>query len=654
MNKLRASIIAGIVALSGIAVPGRDSAKKIAGVDPVVALVKAEVQPEIERHRADQQALVLKELTLGSRVPALFKTPVCVKGLSDPWGGMLDLEGHGLKAAAAARLGLAGLERLIDALSGSIGKGPAETVAIPQKKPASLDEHVQFITAVFDKAKALRDKSLEKISTDERKFLFARPPQLLSHLGPQLPLNDKTRPILQKDRDFCVLAHERIDWPRFAAAARVLAALARPDYLALLKNALEAAAPIKDTVPGVTGDILFKKETPHGLIVFGGKGPNTYDLNGPVAVLVDLGGNDTYRGQIASSWDADHPFSVVIDFAGNDTYECGEFGLATGRLGVGMLFDLDGNDTYKLAPASGGTGFAGIGILCDALGDDVYAGTAFTQGAAVAGIGLLLDLAGDDKYTSFGFALGFGGPGGVGAVIDVAGNDSYQCGKKFPSGYNPSENPKAKPGDPGFQYDCFGMGTGMGRRVFPPSAEGNGYALAGGVGMVIDLAGNDRSESSNFSQACGYFFGVGLKLDLAGDDQHSSARYGMASGAHFGMGLFIDYAGQDTYTSTGPVYTAACSWDHSVFLFIDAAGDDTYLLDRTSGPALADIGAWSVFADMGGKDRYKGGGFGRTSRNSLAVFFDRAGDDDYSALKDPQRNNHKTHKDPSGGLFVDK
>src|SRR5262249_39722819 len=148
---------------------------------------------------------------------------------------------------------------------------------------------------------------------------------------------------------------------------------------------------------------------------------------------------------------------------------------------------------------------------------------------------------------------------------DVAGNDSYQCGKKYPSGYNQSDSPDAKPGDPGFQYDCFGLGMGLGRRIYPRSDEGNAYALAGGVGVVIDLAGDDRYDSSNFSQACGYFFGVGLKLDLAGNDVHGAARYGIASGAHYGVGLFIDYGGKDTYASTGPVYTGACAWDHSVF-----------------------------------------------------------------------------------------
>jgi hypothetical protein len=200
---------------------------------------------------------------------------------------------------------------------------------------------------------------------------------------------------------------------------------------------------------------------------------------------------------------------------------------------------------------------------------------------------------------------------------------------------------------------------GLGRRVFPPDANAQSYNLAGGIGMVLDLAGDDRYESSNFSQACGYFFGTGLLLDLSGDDTYAAARYGHSAGAHFGMGLFIDYQGKDTYTSTGPTYNAGCAWDRSVFLFIDAGKEgDTYDFTRSAGLGQADIGSWAVFADFGGADRYRcPGGFGGTSSNSLAVFFDRDGADEYPAAKDGDKQrpgNKRTFTKGEGGLFVDR
>jgi hypothetical protein len=240
----------------------------------------------------------------------------------------------------------------------------------------------------------------------------------------------------------------------------------------------------------------------------------------------------------------------------------------------------------------------------------------------------------------------------------VAGNDSYQCGLHYGSGYNESDAPNAKPGDPSYQYDAFGMGMGIGRRLYPRSPAGDPYALAGGVGMVIDLAGNDHYDSSNFSQACGYFFGIGLKLDLAGDDTHLAARYGHAAGAHFGMGLHVDYAGNDTYDTVGPTYNGGCAWDHSVFLCVDAAGDDTYRFGRSMGLGVADIGSWGVFADLGGKDKYQAGsGLGRVSKTGVGVFYDGGGVDDYTGVADAaarKLGDGRTQVDGGGGLFVDK
>jgi hypothetical protein len=57
------------------------------------------------------------------------------------------------------------------------------------------------------------------------------------------------------------------------------------------------------------------------------------------------------------------------------------------------------------------------------------------------------------------------------------------------------------------------------RRVRPPSKQSDPFQLAGSIGQVIDIAGDDRYASSNFSQACGYFFGTGVVLDLTGNDR---------------------------------------------------------------------------------------------------------------------------------------
>lgn len=322
------------------------------------------------------------------------------------------------------------------------------------------------------------------------------------------------------------------------------------------------------------GDILLVQETSYGLILIGGPRPNTYELDKRFGLIIDVGGKDLYRGMIAASSDEDQGNAVVIDLNGDDTYDGAPLGLATGRLGVGLLIDHAGDDVYQLDVGSGSAGFGGLGILFDANGQDVYQGNRLTQGAVIGVLGLLLDAAGNDRYTSHGFAIGFGGPLGVGAVIDITGDDYYQCGDTYPSAYNAQDTPTGKPGDPLYQYDCFGLGAGSGERIPTKKLEWHAYSLAGGWGLLLDIEGHHHYDSANFSQGQGYFFGAGMKLDLDGDDEHQAARYGHGASAHFGIGLFIDRHGDDRYSSSGAppafFYNGGVAWDSSVSLMIDA------------------------------------------------------------------------------------
>ena len=291
----------------------------------------------------------------------------------------------------------------------------------------------------------------------------------------------------------------------------------------------------------------------------------------------------------------------------------------------------------------------------------MYLGNRLTQGAAIGGLGLLLDGAGNDRYTSHGFALGFGGPLGVGAIIDIAGNDHYQCGATYPSAYNAQDAPTGKPGDPLYQYDCFGLGAGSGQRILTKNAEWQAYSLAGGWGILLDIEGRDHYDSANFSQGQGYFFGAGMKLDFDGDDEHQAARYGHGASAHFGVGLFIDYHGQDLYGSSGPFYNGGVAWDNSVSLMIDAGkGRDTFAFERTTGLGRADYAGWGLFIDEGGEDQYRvKSGFGDSSEKSVAGFFDLDGNDTYtrqpdsSIPEDTRPSNKKQFSYPYGGVFAD-
>ena len=590
---------------------------------------------------------------------ARHKPGLLVQGLSDPWTNLATLERHSLLAAEMAEGGIESIPALLDILEAGLDRTAVSFSPTPF--PASLagDGLVGFFTDVLQQAYKDRERALRNLTEDERVFLYTHAASIIEDFTPHLPgLTAALEDVKKKDVEFARLLMERVDYSTMIVAAQRLTRLGNETFLRRLAVALGNRSPLTGAVPGVTGDVLLARQTSYGLIVIGGSGPNAYDLDARFSLVIDLGGDDVYRGAIGASGNLELGHSVVIDLAGNDRYESSPVGLATGRLGVGVVIDLTGDDLYHLAPGSGGTGFAGLGILYDKNGNDRYIGSRFTQGAAAGGLGLVVDRSGDDQYVVDGYGIGLGAWLGMGAVIDVEGDDSYRCGGHYPSGYNEAEHPVTKPGDPGFQYDCFGLGAGVGSRVLGSKEIQAAFNLAGGWGLLLDIAGNDHYQSDNFSQGMGYFFGMGAKLDLDGDDVHLASRYGHGTAAHFGLGLFLDRHGNDRYESTGPFYNGAAAWDSSVALMVDAgSGNDQYLFALSTGLGIADQGAWAAGIDEGGADRYLvGQGLGWALNKSLASFIDLAGQDNYAGPSGPEiggRGNARTSIQGDRGLFVD-
>ena len=592
--------------------------------------------------------------------PARYKQRVVTETLKNPWEGLRSLEHHGLLIAELGAASPLNLPALLDTLHTGMDRPPVPIALSPIPTGPNRRDTVAFILEIFHEAALHRELAFAGLSTQELAFLFEHGRILTESYTPQTSvLSDITGPQILADTKFAEFLKERVKYEHLLAAGQVLAQLANMRWLDGLPTAFPDAVSPTEIPPGITGEVRFVQNTSEGLIVIGGPGTNTYELDGQITLLIDLGGDDTYQGLIGASRDAQQGNAVVIDLAGNDRYHGAPLGLATGRLGVGLLFDGSGDDSYELAPGSGGTGFGGLGILVDAQGNDQYLGNRLTLGAAIGGLGLLVDRAGNDHYRGHGFALGFGGPLGVGAVIDVEGNDQYQCGDVIPSAYNAQDAPQAKPGDPLFQYDCFGLGTGAGSRVLTKQPEWQAQSLAGGIGLLVDLKGQDRYLSANFSQGMGYFFGAGVLLDLEGEDDYQAARYGHGASAHYGIALFIDHRGDDHYRSTGPYYNGGVAWDNGVSLTIDAGtGHDIYTLDRTTGLGKADHTGWAVFVDEGGNDHYTiKSGFGETSERSLAGFIDLAGEDQYTVLS-PSSKSHRTNSfslsQEPGSLFQDR
>jgi len=624
----------------------------------VVTRMREQVEEEVLQHVGVNHTAVVTTLTGPETFPVKFKQTLVLQTLANPWKGMAALEQQGSRLAELARDSQTQLPAVIEVMERGMGRFDGATAFPLASTETSIEEHLKFIISVLEQAHDLRDQALQGLSHEDRQFLFEHAATLAVDF---FPYDDQLDgPTLQTAKDelrFSRLVAEQMDYPKLITSAQVLTGLANDPWLQSLAEAFQTQRVPPGALSTVEGEVLLVRDTPWGQIVIGGPGSNRYDLDGRIALVIDVGGDDTYSGQIAAASSVEHGNRVVIDLAGQDTYDASPLGLATGRLGVGLLIDREGDDQYHLSEGSGGVGLAGLGLLIDWAGKDQSIGAKLTQGSAIGGLGLLLDGGGNDEYTSFGYAIGFGGPSGVGAVVDITGDDSYGCGGKYPSDYNDTDAPSGDSADPLFQYAGFCVGSGSGKRIFNRDPQHTAYSLAGGWGMVIDLEGDDHYRSANFSQGSGYFFGAGLKLDLDGDDQHQAARYGHGAAAHNGIGLFIDLQGNDQYTSSGPTYNGGTAWDRSVSLCIDAGPeDDVYDFSQSNGLGLAHHNSWSLFIEEGGRDYYRvPGGFGQASDNSMSGFFDLSGVDEYvsGAVEGRVGNGVRVVNEP-GGLFVDR
>lgn len=380
----------------------------------------------------------------------------------------------------------------------------------------------------------------------------------------------------------------------------------------------------KKEVAGVKGLVYDEFALPGGFkAVIGGTGSNTYQKD--YAVIIDLGGDDIYEGRCAGAVGTfSTPVSFVIDLGGDDVYRNGEklVNQGAGLFGAGVLWDLSGNDSYTAFHLSQGAGLFGIGVLIDEDGFDTYRAGYFTQGAGNFGSGVVLERGGDDVYHASSWAQALGGVWGYGLVYDREGDDLYYAGGRY----------RHLPIDPD-QYRSFAQGFGFGWRD----------VASGGIGFLYDGNGNDKYLSEVYGQGTSYWFALGMLLDEEGNDLYSAAQYSQGSGIHFSVGALLDWEGDDHYFSRfGPAQGEG--HDVAVGWLLDKDGDDVYYASGGQGIGLTN--SVGIFIDTRGNDDYasregvsEGGANWVRGTGGVGLFLDLAGDDRY-AEKDKGENNH--------------
>ncbi len=378
--------------------------------------------------------------------------------------------------------------------------------------------------------------------------------------------------------------------------------------LILLTSLGRARELLSSTDDWKEGVVSLSFTTTLGRVIIGGVGSDIHQHE--ASLIIDLGGDDLYRGKVASGRHG--KCSVVLDLDGDDHYMGEDSTQGAGFWGIGILFDLQGNDFYKANNFSQGASFFGIGLLMDGAGMDNYLGNEFVQAASWFGWGGIVDLSGEDAYQCKHSGQAYAGVQGISCLSDIKGNDKYLSGTRTPDPREPDMN------------QSFSQGFAYGIR----NLSGGGFAL------LADRAGNDFYQCQYFGQGSSYWMGIGILYDQDGKDTYIARRYSQGAGIHFSFGLLMDVRGNDHTFSWG--VSQGCGHDYGVGILVNEVGNDTYVSNWLSMGASEANGV-GIFVDNSGYDGYDtntGMAVGSLTKarraGGIGLFIDAAGKDRYS------------------------
>jgi HEAT repeat protein len=399
---------------------------------------------------------------------------------------------------------------------------------------------------------------------------------------------------------------------------------------------LPTSSMTKMNAPGIKGSVYSYRETEWGKVVIGSEEDNVYE--GDYALIVDIGGNDTYKGRTGAAVGIlSNPFSVAIDLNGDDLYDAPKtlFNFGTGLFGCGILIDMKGDDTYKGFHNSLGAGLFGTGVLLDYEGNDIYSAGCFSEGAGNFGIGILTDIKGNDSYRAYEYCQAFSSTWGYGLLSDLEGCDLYYAGGEY------KHTPLLKD-----DYRSMAQGFSIG---FRPTASG-------GIALLYDKSGQDFYNAGAFAQGCSYWYSLGMLFDGEGNDFYNATEYAQGAGIHLSNGILVDRSGDDHYHSRlGPAQGEG--HDFAVGILIDKKGNDSYMTSGGQGIGLTN--SVGLFIDEEGNDVYAineknfGQGMANWSRGFLGIgiFLDLQGEDRYPRISIAENNESWTQE--AYGLGID-
>ncbi|MFH1068572.1 MAG: hypothetical protein V1794_03025 [Candidatus Glassbacteria bacterium] len=151
---------------------------------------------------------------------------------------------------------------------------------------------------------------------------------------------------------------------------------------------------------------------------------------------------------------------------------------------------------------------------------------------------------------------------------------------------------------------------------------GQGCGLLG-AGILVDRQGNDLYEGGLLCQGAA-FYGIGCLLDVSGDDRYSLEFGGQGACFAEGIGVLADLAGDDSYYAGGryPDYR-------------ETGATKSFAQGAAAGLRPYAQGGLGLLYDRGGTDSFEVGYFGQGAGywGGAGLLIDAAGDDSYSARR---------------------
>ena len=202
------------------------------------------VHDDMARATDMKESPVLSGLPDPSKESVLFKPPVVMQTLADPWRGIEQLERRLLRVAVAP-LRDHPVPELITALH-DLPDRSVVLSALPTP-PSSMkpDDHLAYLETVLVEADKLRERALEGLNESERQFLFDHAALLAEQFVPQLSEQNEDQQFRARMHNrFFSLIVERLDETAMLTSAQLVASLADDAWLQAAQTAFARLPPV--------------------------------------------------------------------------------------------------------------------------------------------------------------------------------------------------------------------------------------------------------------------------------------------------------------------------------------------------------------------------------------------------------------------------